>query len=93
MDKVQYCEIFEDGVQESFEKLETVDGERYFQQDNDPKHMSGLATKWFEDNNIQVLGWLSETGIFTFYYYYFRSQLWTYLMPTCDASTEANIGF
>lgn len=61
MDKVQYCEILEDGVEESFEKLEMVDGERYFQQDNDPKHMSGLATQWFEDNNIQVLGWPSQS--------------------------------
>jgi hypothetical protein len=34
MDKVQYCDILEDGVQESFEKLEMVDGEQYFQQDN-----------------------------------------------------------
>jgi transposase len=52
MDKVQYCEILENGVQESFEMLEMVDGERYFQQDNNPKHMSGLATQWFEDNDI-----------------------------------------
>jgi len=44
-----------------FEKLEMVHGERYFQQDNDPKHMSGLATQWFEDNNIQVLGWPSQS--------------------------------
>jgi len=44
MDKVQYCEILEDGVQESFEKLEMMDGKWYFQQDNDPKHMSRLAT-------------------------------------------------
>jgi hypothetical protein len=61
MDKVQYCEILENGVQESFEMLEMVDGEQYFQQDNDPKHMSGLATQWFEDNNIQVLGWPSQS--------------------------------
>jgi hypothetical protein len=61
MDKVQYCEILENGVQESFEVPETVDGEQYFQQDNDPKHMSGLATQWFEDNDIQVLGWPSQS--------------------------------
>jgi hypothetical protein len=61
MDKVQYCETFENGVQKSFEILEMVDGEQYFQQDNDPKHMSGLATQWFEDNDIQVLGWPSQS--------------------------------
>jgi len=62
MDKVQYCEILEDhGVQENFDKLEIVNGKQYFQQENDPKHMFGLATQWFEDNNIQVLGWPSQS--------------------------------
>jgi transposase len=28
-----------------------------FQQDNDPKHTSRLARKWFEDNRIEVLDW------------------------------------
>ena len=28
-----------------------------FQQDNDPKHMSRLATEWFRNNGIEVLDW------------------------------------
>ena len=52
MDKVQYCEILENRIEESFEKLEMVDVEQYFQQDNDPNHMSGVATQWVKDNNI-----------------------------------------
>ena len=44
MDAKQYCEILDEGVVESFEKLNMEEGERYFQQDNDPKHTSQLAT-------------------------------------------------
>ena len=54
MDADQYCQILDDGVVESFEKLEMKEGEWYFQQDN-PKHTSWKATQWFEDDDIQVL--------------------------------------
>ena len=61
MDAKQYCEILEDGLVESFETLEMEEGERYFQQDNDPKHTSKKAKKWFEDNDIQVLSWPAQS--------------------------------
>ena len=61
MDEVQYCEFLEDGMVESFEKLEVAEEERIFQQDNDPKHISRKATKWFEDNNIQGLSWPAQS--------------------------------
>ena len=47
---------------ESFEKLEVEEEERIFQQENDPKHTSKKATKWFEDNNIQVLLWPTQSS-------------------------------
>ena len=61
MDAVHYCEILEDGVVESFEKLEVEEEERIFQQDNNPKHTSKKATKCFEDNNVQVLPWPAKS--------------------------------
>ena len=54
MNSNQYCQILSDGVVKSFEKLEKEEGERYFQQDNDPKCTSFKATEWFEGNDIQV---------------------------------------
>jgi len=61
MDAAQYCEILDQGVEESFEKLEMREGERIFQQDNDPKHTSKLAEKWFEDNEIIVMAWPAQS--------------------------------
>jgi hypothetical protein len=60
MNAEQYCEILEDGMLESFEKLEMEEEERIYQQDNDPKHTSKRAKKWLEDNNIQVLEWPAQ---------------------------------
>ena len=61
MDAKQYCEILEDGLVDSFEELDIEEGERIFQQDNDPKHTSKLATEWFEDNNIHLLVWPAQS--------------------------------
>ena len=61
MNADQYCEILDGGVVESFEKLEMPEGERMFQQDNDPKHASNKATKWFEDNTIEVMVWPAQS--------------------------------
>jgi len=40
---------------ESAQKLEISEGDLIFQQDNDPKHSSKLAQKWFEDQGITLL--------------------------------------
>ena len=61
MNAEQYCEILEDGMVESFEKLDMEEEERVFQQDNDLKYTSKRAKKCFEDNNIQVLEWPAQS--------------------------------
>jgi hypothetical protein len=40
MDANQYCQILDEGVVESFDKLEMENGKQYFQQDNNLEHIS-----------------------------------------------------
>lgn len=61
MDANQYCNILEESLESSREKLEIPVENLIFQQDGDPKHTSKLADKWFKDNDIQVLWWPAQS--------------------------------
>lgn len=61
MNAEQYVDILDGGVVESMEKLDMDLDTAIFQQDNDPKHTSKKADKWFEDNDITVLGWPAQS--------------------------------
>ena len=55
MNAEQYVDILDNNLLESMDIL-GVDLE-----DNDPKHKSKRAAKWFEDNNFDVLWWPAQS--------------------------------
>lgn len=61
MDAEQYCSILDDGLLGSLEKFNLETDNIIFQQDNDPKHTSRIATKWFEDNGITLMSWPAQS--------------------------------
>ena len=61
MDAVQYVDILDGSLSKSVDLLEIPREEFIFQQDNDPKHTSRLATEWFTEQNIDLLDWPAQS--------------------------------
>lgn len=59
MDAVAYVNILSENLTESACMMGL--GRYTFQQDNDPKHTSKLAKKFFENKNIDVLSWPAQS--------------------------------
>ena len=57
MDAVQYCNILDKSLLGTLEDQSTNKSDIIFVQDNDPKHTSKCAVKWFQDHNLKVLDW------------------------------------
>jgi transposase len=57
MDAELYCAILDDELQKSLAYYDKSPSDIKFQQDNDPKHKSQRATKWFEDHGFDVMKW------------------------------------
>jgi len=72
MDAELYCQILDDDLRASLDYYDKSQGsfliffiilsncfvgDVIFQQDNDPKHISKLAKKWFVDHGIEVMKW------------------------------------
>jgi len=52
-----YINLLENNIIPTMDYFELDRDDCIFQQDNDPKHMSRLATEWFRNNGIEVLDW------------------------------------
>lgn len=60
MNAIMYRDILNENLRKSVDSFQFENG-WVFQQDNDPKHTAKLTKKWFEDNNIDVLKWPSQS--------------------------------
>ena len=61
MDAEQYVAILEEGLLQSMEESGIPQDDIIFQQDNDPKHTSRRAQKWFEEQGIKILDWPAQS--------------------------------
>ena len=60
-DAEQYVAILEAGLLQNMEESGIPEGDIIFQQDNDLKHISRRAQRWFEEQDIKLLNWPAQS--------------------------------
>jgi transposase len=61
MDGDLFVKILDEDLQESLKYYGKSPGDVLFQQDNDPKHKCGKATRWLEDHDIKTVLWPAQS--------------------------------
>jgi transposase len=61
MDGDQFTRILDHRLFSSARRCGLRRGDFVFQQDNDPKHTSGLAQEWLEDHNVETMVWPAQS--------------------------------
>lgn len=62
MDAAQYCSILSESFLGTLSDHSLNPSDIVLAQDNDPKHKSRRAAKWFADNNIKLLPWAPSSA-------------------------------